>query len=101
MDRDPELRELVLNQLKMGWSPEQIAGRQAHNKAAIRISYESIYRFIHRQIRRHKDYSWRHYLPRGKGQRGDGCNPEGQSPSVILAHSNALGNRSLFEHNNL
>ena len=70
MDRDPELRKLVLNQLKMGWSPEQIAGRQAHNKAAIRISYESIYRFIHRQIRRHKDYSWRHYLPRGKGQRG-------------------------------
>jgi transposase, IS30 family len=70
MDRDPELRELVLNQLKMGWSPEQIAGRLAHNKAAIRISYESIYRFIHLQIRRHTDYSWRHYLPRGKGKRG-------------------------------
>ena len=70
MDRDPVLRELVLNQLKTGWSPEQISGRLAHDKATIRISYESIYRFIHRQIRRHLDYSWRHYLPRGKGQRG-------------------------------
>ena len=70
MERNPELRELVLNQLQTGWSPEQIDGRLALDKATIRISYESIYRFIHRQIRRHLDYSWRHYLPRGKGQRG-------------------------------
>ena len=34
------------------------------------ISYESIYRFIDAQIRRTKDYSWRHYLPRGKSKRG-------------------------------
>jgi len=70
MERNPELRELVLNQLQTGWSPEQIDGRLALEKATLRISYESIYRFIHTQIRRKTDYSWRHYLPRGKGQRG-------------------------------
>ena len=30
------------------------------------ISYESIYRFIDSQIRRTKDYSWRHYFPVAK-----------------------------------
>ena len=34
------------------------------------ISHESIYRFIYGQIRRTNDYSWRHYLPRGKSKRG-------------------------------
>jgi len=34
------------------------------------ISPESIYRFIHAQIARTKDYSWRRYLPRGKSKRG-------------------------------
>ncbi len=31
---------------------------------------ETIYRFIAAQIARHKDYSWRHYLPRAKAKRG-------------------------------
>lgn len=70
MERNPDLRALVLSHLKIGWSPEQIAGRLALEKTGHRISYESIYRFIHAQMRRHMDYSWRHYLPRGKGQRG-------------------------------
>jgi IS30 family transposase len=51
-------------------SPEQIAGRLACDKAAPRISHESIYRFIYAQIRRTNDGSWRHYLPRAKAKRG-------------------------------
>jgi IS30 family transposase len=70
MERDTALRERVLQRLSLGWSPEQIAGRMAHDKEAIRISYESIYRFIDAQIRRTQDYSWRHYLPRAKSKRG-------------------------------
>ena len=31
---------------------------------------KGIYRFIAAQIARHKDYSWRHYLPRAKAKRG-------------------------------
>ena len=37
-----------------GWSPEQIAGRLACDKAATSISHESIYRFIYAQIAPHQ-----------------------------------------------
>jgi IS30 family transposase len=70
MARQPDLRTAVLNKLAMGWSPEQVAGRLAQQKDSMRISPESIYRFIYAQIRRSKDYAWRHYLPRAKFKRG-------------------------------
>jgi IS30 family transposase len=84
LEREPELRALVLNRLSQGWSPEQVAGRLAHDKAAIRISYESIYRFIDAQIRRTQDYAWRHYLPRGKSKRG--WRKRAQHPMAHLKH---------------
>ena len=70
LERDAELRDLVLGLLRQGWSPEQIAGRLLQQKAATTISHESIYRFIYAQIRRTNDGAWRHYLPRGKYKRG-------------------------------
>jgi IS30 family transposase len=68
--RNPELQRQVLKHLGKGWSPAQVAGRLRREKRRGVISYESIYRFIDSQIRRTKDYSWRHYLPRGKSKRG-------------------------------
>jgi transposase, IS30 family len=70
LERNAELRDLVLDRLGSGWSPEQIAGRLGRTKARTRISHESIYRFIYAQIRRTNDGSWRHYLPRAKYKRG-------------------------------
>jgi len=70
MERQPELRDHVLDRLAMGWSPEQISGRLTQQKSSMRISHETIYRFIYDQIRRTKDYSWRRLLPRGKSKRG-------------------------------
>jgi IS30 family transposase len=70
LDRQPELRRAVLDRLARGWSPEQVAGRLARDAGHKVISYETIYRFIYAQIVRHKDYRWRHYLPRGKSKRG-------------------------------
>ena len=67
--RQPELRRIVLNRLAMGWSPEQVAGRLTLENGSTLVSHETIYRFIDGQIRRTKDYSWRHYLPRGKTRR--------------------------------
>jgi IS30 family transposase len=64
LDRDGALRDQVLAHLQAGWSPEQIAGRSGA------LSHETIYRFIYAQIDRHNDFSWRHYLPRGKAKRG-------------------------------
>lgn len=83
LERNAELRDLVLDRLKRGWSPEQIAGWLARTKAASRISYESIYRFIYDQIRRTNDGSWRHYLPRAKGKRGRRRRPRRSPVSLI------------------
>ena len=70
LGRQPDLQHAVLDRLAMGWSPQQVAGRLALEHGSTLISHESIYRFIDAQIRRTKDYSWRHYLPRGKSKRG-------------------------------
>ena len=68
--RKPDLQKAVLKGLAQGWSPAQVAGRLKKENRPTLISYESIYRFIDSQIRRTTDYSWRHYLPRGKSKRG-------------------------------
>lgn len=72
LERQPVLRQFVLDRLAMGWSPEQVVGRLTHDKSSMRISHESIYRFIYAQIRRTKTYCWRHYLPQKKSKRGWG-----------------------------
>jgi transposase, IS30 family len=68
--RQPDLQREVVKRLGYGWSPAQVAGRLRKEKRRKVISYESIYRFIYSEIRRTKDYRWRHYLPRGKTKRG-------------------------------
>lgn len=87
LDRDAALRDQVLAQLRAGWSPEQIAGRSGHS-----IGTETIYRFIYAQIRRHNDYSWRYYLPRGKFKRGWRAS-KGGSPALHMAHRVPLAER--------
>ena len=92
LDRDAGLRRQVLACLKRGWSPEQVAGRLAMESGRPVISHESIYRFIYAQIARKKDYSWRHYLPRGKSKRGWRGRKGGSSASFI-AHRVPLAHR--------
>ena len=70
LERNAELREQVLTRLKAGWSPEQVAGRLARDAGRTVVSYETIYRFIDAQIRRGKEYDWRHSRPRAKAKRG-------------------------------
>lgn len=83
LERNAKLRGLVLDRLKQGWSPEQIAGWLTRTKATPRISYESIYRFIYGQIRRTNDGSWRKYLPRAKHKRGRRRRPD-RSPTSLI-----------------
>jgi transposase, IS30 family len=45
-----KLRTHVLEKLKRGWSPEQIAGR-AKIEGTFRVSYSSIYRYIEKELR--------------------------------------------------
>ena len=70
LERKPELQASVLELLADGLSPEAVAGRLALEQGKKLISYETIYRFIFAQITRNKNYTWRHYLPRGKSKRG-------------------------------
>lgn len=83
LEREASLRRVVLERLAQGWSPEQIAGRLAREAGRRLISYETIYRFIYTQIARHKDYRWRHYLPRAKSKRGRRGRKGGSSASFI------------------
>ena len=87
LDRDGVLRGQVLAQLAAGWSPEQIAGRSGRA-----IGTETIYRFIYAQIRRHNDFSWRHYLPRAKFKRGR-RGTRGGSPALHMSHRIGLAER--------
>ena len=70
LERDDALRELVLDRLANGWSPEQIAGRLSREAGRKIISHETIYRFVYAQLKRTNDRRWRHYLPRAKYKRG-------------------------------
>ena len=92
LDRNSELREMVLSRLARGWSPEQVAGRLAREAGRCVISHETIYRFIEAQIARTKDYSWRLYLPRKKSKRGWRGRRKG-SPASFIAHRRPLSER--------
>lgn len=70
LEREADLRDIVIARLAAGWSPEQVAGRLRLEANQPIVSHESIYRFIYAQIARTNDYSWRRLLPRGKSKRG-------------------------------
>jgi len=92
LERNDPLRDLVLDRLRAGWSPEQVAGRLAREAGHAVISHESIYRFVYAQIRRTNDGAWRHYLPRAKARRGWRRKPGG-SPASFIAQRRPIGER--------
>lgn len=47
LDKHPELKEFVIEQLKIDWSPETIAGFLKKTPQSKTISYESIYHYIY------------------------------------------------------
>ena len=48
LERHPELRDAVIDRLRAGWSPEQIAGRlRVEPEALHRLCHETIYRFVY------------------------------------------------------
>ncbi len=95
LERDDALRNLVLDCLRNGWSPEQVAGRLRQQKAATTISHETIYRFIYAQIRRTQDFAWRLYLPRAKFKRGY-RGRKGGSPVQHIKDRVSIGKRPLY-----
>ena len=70
LEREDALREAILDRLAAGWSPEQVSGRLRREVGQPVISHETIYRFVHAQLKRTNDRRWRHYLSRAKYKRG-------------------------------
>jgi len=62
-----ELRDAVIEQLKVGWSPEQIAGRLRLDDSDLTISHETIYRFVYSQQSHERDLYL--YLPEHRRRR--------------------------------
>jgi transposase, IS30 family len=83
LERDEGLRDSVIEKLTLGWSPEQVSGFLRQYPQSIRISHESIYRFLYAQIARTKDYRWRYFLPRAKSKRGFRGRKGGSSAKTI------------------
>lgn len=66
--RHAELRETVIDRLKDGWSPEQIAGRLAIEPSApLRLCHETIYRFVYSKPGR--DLGLSRFLPERRKRR--------------------------------
>ena len=63
--RHPDLRRSVITQLKVGWSPEQIAGRLTFEGQTMRVSHETIYAFVYGPDGRSEDLA-RHLPTRRK-----------------------------------
>ena len=92
LDRDDLLREAVFHRLAWGASPEQVAGSLALEMGRPVISAETIYRFIYAQVKRTKDYDWRHYLPQAKAKRGRRSR-KGRSSAVFIKDRRPLSER--------
>jgi len=62
------LRKAVIEQLKEGWSPEQIAGRLQFEGQSVRVSHETIYAYVYGPDGRSKQLA-RHLPSRRKNRR--------------------------------
>lgn len=66
--RHPELREAVVDRLKAGWSPEQIAGRlKTEPGSTHRLCHETIYRFVYSRDGQSQELA--RYLPERRRRR--------------------------------
>jgi IS30 family transposase len=59
--KNPKIYSYVLNKLRFGWSPEQIAGRLRKKYSKTLICHETIYRFIY--SKKNQDKRLWEYLP--------------------------------------
>jgi IS30 family transposase len=93
MARQPVIRAHVLNRLAMGWSPEQVSGRLAQQDSPMRISHESIYRYIYHRVAQ-AEYLNR-LLPRKKSRRGKYLMRGGVPPYLHIKRRKSIHDRPL------
>jgi IS30 family transposase len=99
--KDKKIYGYVLEKLREGWSPEQIAGRLVLEQGEHMICHETIYRFIYTKALR-EDRLWE-YLPRKQKHRRKQHGRKAQRsriPQRISIHERpeAVNNRSEIGH---
>lgn len=69
--RHRDLRDVVVDRLKTGWTPEQIAGRLRLDGSDLQVSHETIYQFAYSKDGHAIDL-WRHLPEHRRRRRGRG-----------------------------
>ena len=95
------LQELIIERVKAGWTPEQIAGRMRLEKAPVRVCQETIYRFVYSDEGRKHALWW--YLPehrRKRRKRGarKRTAPKFKRENSILFRPEIVAHRGEFGH---
>ena len=102
LERHAELRDAVVDRLRAGWSPEQIAGRLRVEPAARqRLCHETIYRFVYSSRGRSEELA--RYLPERRRRRRPRLarKPRGAvfpEHAAIRHRPEAVGQRAEFGH---
>jgi len=100
LDRYPELQKIVIEKLKLGWSPDAIAGRMKQQNKGVRVSCESIYKWVYDKNNTQKLFQ---YLLRRRPKRGNwkSRRPNKSTiPERISIHERPalINDRSAFGH---
>jgi IS30 family transposase len=100
INRYPEVKAMVIDQLKDGWSPEVIAGRQKQQASRFWVSHEAVYQFIYGNEGR--ELGLFKYLLRARPRRGliGGRKPRSAIPERISIHDRPahVATREEFGH---
>lgn len=100
INRRPELKATVIEQLKDGWSPEVIAGRQKQQASPFWVSPETIYQFIYHNEGR--ELGLFKYLLKARPRRGlvGGRKPRSAIPERVSIHDRPahIATREEFGH---
>ena len=99
--RHPQLRDQVVDRIKDGWTPEQIAGRMRIERAPLRVCRETIYHYIYGKEGMREELWW--YLPTHRKARHPRRARKRRAPKFhrdvsILFRPEAVAQRSQFGH---
>jgi len=99
--RHQALRDLIIERIKDGWTPEQIAGRLIYEKAPVRVCQETIYRFVYSTEGMSEDLWW--YLPEHRRKRRPRKGRVPKKPKInpelgIANRPEIIGERVQFGH---
>ena len=101
--KKPGIRSYVYTKLRLGWSPEQIAGRLPDDRPGMSISHEAIYQYVYHPMMRRREnlvpYLARaHWKRQLKGHRHTHRNPHIPERVSVRLRPAHIANRKQLGH---